>query len=279
MMMVGYAYQRGLIPLSETAILRAIELNGTAVKMNGRAFFWGRLLAHDASVIEQVSGAAVVASGEFELERFVADRVRDLERYQNAAYGRRYRALVERVQQAEQRIAGTAGELTEAAARNYFKVLAYKDEYEVARLHTDGSFQSYLSGAFDGGGKKTFYMAPPLLTRRDPRTGRRTKIALRAAWLDPLLRVMKHGKVLRGTAFDPFGRQKDRVIERALIGEFEEDVELALQRLTPQTIEAALALLRVPSSIRGFGVIKERNYENAQPVRQQYRAILQTSGQ
>lgn len=278
MMMVGYAYQRGLIPLSETAILRAIELNGTAVKMNGRAFFWGRLLAHDASVIEQVSGAAVVPSGEFELERFVADRVRDLERYQNAAYGRRYRALVERVQRAEQRIAGTAGELTEAAARNYFKVLAYKDEYEVARLHTDGSFQSYLSGAFDGGGKKTFYMAPPLLTRRDPRTGRRTKIALRAAWLDPLLRVMKHGKVLRGTAFDPFGRQKDRVIERALIGEFEEDVELALQRLTPQTIEAALALLRVPSSIRGFGVIKERNYENARPVREQYRAMLQTSG-
>jgi indolepyruvate ferredoxin oxidoreductase len=220
----------------------------------------------------------VVASGEFELERFVADRARDLERYQNAAYGRRYRALVERVQQAEQRIAGTAGELTEAAARNYFKVLAYKDEYEVARLHTDGSFQSYLSGAFDGGGKKTFYMAPPLLTRRDPRTGRRTKIALRAAWLDPLLRVMKHGKVLRGTAFDPFGRQKDRVIERALIGEFEEDVELALQRLTPQTIEAALALLRVPSSIRGFGVIKERNYENARPVRGQYRAMLQTSG-
>jgi indolepyruvate ferredoxin oxidoreductase len=278
MMMVGFAYQRGLIPLSEAAIGRAIELNGTAVKMNERAFFWGRLLAHDASVIERVSGSAAAASDEFDLERFVADRLRDLERYQNAAYGRRYTTLVDRVQQAERRIAGTAGELTEAAARNYFKVLAYKDEYEVARLHTDGSFHAYLSSAFDGSGKKMFYMAPPLLTHRDPRTGRRNKIALRAAWLDPLLRVMKYGKVLRGTAFDPFGRQKDRVIERALIGEFEEDVDLALQRLTAQTIEPAAALLRVPSSIRGFGVIKERNYENARPVRERYRVMLQESG-
>ncbi|MFM0502747.1 indolepyruvate ferredoxin oxidoreductase family protein [Paraburkholderia caffeinilytica] len=274
MMMVGYAYQRGLIPLSEAAIARAIELNGTAVKMNERAFFWGRLLAHDATVIEQVTGTAAAASDAFELERFVADRVRDLERYQNAAYGRRYRALVDRVRQAEQRVSGNAGELTEAVARNYFKVLAYKDEYEVARLHTDGSFHAYLSDTFEGGGKKVFYMAPPLLTRRDPRTGRRNKIALRGAWLDPLLRVMKYGKVLRGTTFDPFGRQKDRLIERALIGEFEEDVDLALQRLKPQTIESALALLRVPSSIRGFGVVKERNYENARPVRERYRAML-----
>jgi indolepyruvate ferredoxin oxidoreductase len=274
MMMVGFAYQRGLIPLSEAAIGRAIELNGTAVKMNERAFFWGRLLAHDANVIERVTGTIAAASAEFELERFVADRVRDLELYQNAAYGRRYMALVDRVRQAEQRVADAAGKLTEAVARNYFKVLAYKDEYEVARLHTDGSFSSYLSGAFDGGGKKMFYMAPPLLTRRDPRTGRRNKIALRAAWLDPLLRVMKFGKVLRGTAFDPFGRQKDRVIERTLIGEFEEDVDLALQRLNAQTAEAAIALLSVPSSIRGFGVVKERNYESSRPVRERYRAML-----
>jgi indolepyruvate ferredoxin oxidoreductase len=279
MMMVGYAYQFGLIPVSEEAIVRAIELNGTAVKMNERAFFWGRLMAHDESVIERISGAKTPESGVFELERFVADRVRDLERYQNAAYGRRYKALVGIVQQTERRMAGVVGELTEAVARNYFKVLAYKDEYEVARLHTDGGFRSYLSSAFDGGGKKTFYMAPPLLTRRDPRTGRRNKIALRAAWLDPLLRVMKYGKVLRGTPLDPFGRQQDRVIERALIGEFEEDVSLAVQSITPQTIETAIALLRVPSSIRGFGVIKERNYENARPVRQRYRAMLLTSDQ
>jgi len=278
MMMVGYAYQLGLIPLSEEAIGRAIELNGTAVQMNQRAFFWGRLMAYDASVIERISGTKAAESGVFELDRFVADRVRDLERYQNAAYGRRYKALVDSVQQIERRVASVVGELTEVVARNYFKVLAYKDEYEVARLHTDGSFRSHLSSAFDGGGRKTFYMAPPIFTRRDPRTGRRNKIALSAAWLDPLLRVMKHGKVLRGTLLDPFGRQQDRVMERALIGEFEEDVSLAVQSLTPRTIETAIALLRVPSSIRGFGVIKERNYENARPARQRYRSMLQTSG-
>jgi indolepyruvate ferredoxin oxidoreductase len=274
MMMVGYAYQLGLIPLSEEAIGRAIELNGTAVKMNERAFFWGRLLAHDASILERVSTTLPTQPAVFEFERFVADRVHDLTLYQNAAYGRRYKALVDGVQQAERRIAGSAGELAEAAARNYFKVLAYKDEYEVARLHTDGSFGAYLSNAFDGGGKKTFYMAPPLLTRRDERTGRRNKIALRGAWLDPLLRVLKHGKVLRGTPLDLFGRQQDRVIERALIGEFEEDVDLTLGGLTPLTIRTAIDLLSVPSSIRGFGVVKERNYANAQPVRQRYRAML-----
>jgi indolepyruvate ferredoxin oxidoreductase len=276
--MVGYAYQLGLIPLSEQAIGRAIELNGTAAKMNERAFFWGRLLAHDSSILERVATTLPTQPPVFELERFVADRVRDLTLYQNAAYGRRYKALVDRVQQAERRIADSSGQLAEAAARNYFKVLAYKDEYEVARLHTDGSFGAYLSNAFDGSGKKTFYMAPPLLTRRDERTGRRNKIALRGAWLDPLLRVLKHGKVLRGTPLDLFGRQQDRVIERALIGEFEEDVELTLVRLTPQTIRTAIDLLSVPLSIRGFGVVKERNYANAQPVRQRHRAMLLNNG-
>ena len=278
MMMVGYAYQLGLIPLSERAIGQAIELNGTAVKMNERAFFWGRLLAHDASILERVSNTLPEQPAVFELERFVANRVRDLTLYQNAAYGRRYKDLVDEVLQAEHRIVGSVGELTEAVARNYFKVLAYKDEYEVARLHTDGSFGAYLSNAFEGGGKKTFYMAPPLLTRRDERTGRRNKIALRGAWLDPLLRVLKHGKVLRGTPLDLFGRQQDRIIERALIGEFEKDVELTLGRLTPLTIGTAVNLLSVPLSIRGFGVLKERNYANAQPVRQRYRAMLLNNG-
>ncbi|WP_260433561.1 indolepyruvate ferredoxin oxidoreductase family protein [Burkholderia sp. Bp8998] len=278
MMMVGYAYQLGLIPLSEGAIRRAIELNGTAVEMNARAFFWGRLMAHDASVIEQVSSTLASESEAFIWDRFVADRVRDLERYQNAAYGRRYQALVDSVQQAERRVAGAAGALTEAVARSYFKVLAYKDEYEVARLHTDGIFRSYLSAAFEGGSKKTYYMAPPLLTRRSPHTGRRTKIALRAAWLDPILRVLKYGKVLRGTPLDPFGRQIDRVIERKMIGEFEEDVSLVLQSLAPRTLETAIALLQVPASIRGFGAIKERNYENSRPVRRLYRSMLESTG-
>ncbi|WP_233271905.1 indolepyruvate ferredoxin oxidoreductase family protein [Paraburkholderia acidiphila] len=276
MMMVGYAYQMGLAPLTEASILRAIELNGAAVKMNERAFLWGRLIAQDARVLERVTGAdAAVTNTPFELARFVAERERDLTLYQNAAYAARYRALVETVAQAERGIEGANGELAQAAARHYFKVLAYKDEYEVARLHTDGGFGAYLSGLFDGtAGKKTFHMAPPVLTRRDAQTGRRNKIALRGVWAEPLLRVLKHGKALRGTPLDPFARQRDRVIERAMIGEFEDDVRLVLGKLTQRTLAAAIGLLGVPGAVRGFGIVKERNYERSRNVREQYRAEL-----
>ncbi|WP_322034104.1 indolepyruvate ferredoxin oxidoreductase family protein [Paraburkholderia sp. J76] len=276
MMMVGYAFQSGLVPLAEASILRAIELNGAAVKMNERAFLWGRLIAQDARALERVAGADVAcANTSFDLARFVAQRERDLAQYQNAAYAARYRALIETVAQAERRIEGANGELAQAAARHYFKVLAYKDEYEVARLHTDGTFGAYLSGLFDGtAAKKTFHMAPPLLTRRDAQTGRRNKIALRAVWAEPLLRVLKHGKALRGTPLDPFARQRDRVIERAMIREFEDDVRLVLAKLTQQTLAAAIGLLGVPGSVRGFGIVKERNYERSRSVRERYRAEL-----
>ncbi|RAR48199.1 indolepyruvate ferredoxin oxidoreductase [Paraburkholderia unamae] len=277
MMMVGYAYQLGLVPLAEASILRAIELNGAAVKMNERAFLWGRLIAQDTRALERVEGAAADenAPGTFDFTRFVAARERDLTQYQNAAYAARYRALVDAVAQAERGVAGAHGALAEAVARHYFKVLAYKDEYEVARLHTDGSFGAYLRGLFDGAAdKKTFHMAPPLLTRRDPQTGRRNKIALRGAWAEPLLRVLKHGKALRGTPLDPFGRQRDRVIERAMIREFEDDVRLVLGKLTPQTLAAAVGLLGVPGAVRGFGIVKERNYENSRGTRARYRAEL-----
>ncbi|PVX73231.1 indolepyruvate ferredoxin oxidoreductase family protein [Paraburkholderia unamae] len=277
MMMVGYAYQLGLVPLAEASILRAIELNGAAVKMNERAFLWGRLIAQDTRALERVEGAAADenAPGTFDFTRFVAARERDLTQYQNAAYAVRYRALVDAVAQAERGVAGAHGALAEAVARHYFKVLAYKDEYEVARLHTDGSFGAYLRGLFDGAAdKKTFHMAPPLLTRRDAQTGRRNKIALRGAWAEPLLRVLKHGKALRGTPLDPFGRQRDRVIERAMIREFEDDVRLVLGKLTPQTLAAAVGLLGVPGAVRGFGIVKERNYENSRGTRARYRAEL-----
>ncbi|CAD6545224.1 hypothetical protein LMG27952_04277 [Paraburkholderia hiiakae] len=276
MMMVGYAYQMGLVPLTEASIQRAIELNGAAVKMNERAFLWGRLIAQDARALERVAGADVaVANTPFDFARFVAERERDLTQYQNAAYAARYRALIETVAQAERRIEGANGDLAQAAARHYFKVLAYKDEYEVARLHTNGGFGAYLSGLFDGtAGKKTFHMAPPLLTRRDAQTGRRNKIALRGVWAEPLLRVLKHGKALRGTPLDPFARQRDRVIERAMIGEFEDDVRLVLGKLTQQTLAAAIGLLGVPGAVRGFGIVKERNYERSRGVRERYRAEL-----
>jgi indolepyruvate ferredoxin oxidoreductase len=274
MMMVGFAFQRGLIPLSEAAIARAIELNGAAVVMNKRAFLWGRLIAQDAKTLDRLSESAARMETAFDLDTFVRARMDDLTLYQNSAYARRYQALVDRVREQERYASGAAGPLTEAVARSYFKVLAYKDEYEVARLHTDGSFEKQIAESFDGNGKFTFHMAPPLIAGYDNVTGRRKKLALRGWWLKPLLSVLKHGKVLRGTALDPFGRQSDRQMERALIGEFEDDVHLVLTQLSESNRKIAVELLALPMSIRGFGVVKENNYRAAQQQRRSWRTQL-----
>ncbi|WP_176053255.1 indolepyruvate ferredoxin oxidoreductase family protein [Paraburkholderia caribensis] len=274
MMMVGFGFQRGLIPLSETAIFRAIELNGAAVEMNRRAFLWGRLIAQDARVVERLSERPVTKDRIFDLDTFVQARKADLVAYQNAAYAKRYENLVEKVKAEEQRVQGACGALTESVARSYYKVLAYKDEYEVARLHTDGAFRRRLAESFEGGDKFTYHMAPPLLSSKDAKTGRRTKRALRGWWLVPMLNILKHGKVLRGTAVDPFGGQADRKIERALIREFEDDVRLVMSHLSHETHKVAVDLSALPMSVRGFGIVKENNYKAVQPLRRKLRNEL-----
>ncbi|NML30523.1 indolepyruvate ferredoxin oxidoreductase family protein [Paraburkholderia antibiotica] len=274
MMMVGFAYQRGLIPLSEAAIHRAIELNGASVAMNQRAFLWGRLIAHDPTLLDKVSRVPDSQEAPFELDAFVAARIDDLTAYQNAAYAKRYAQLVTKVKDEEARVNGACGALTEAVARSYYKVLTYKDEYEVARLHTDGSFKRRLAAQFEGDAKLTYHMAPPVLSRKDSTTGRRSKRAFDGRWMQPLLAVLKHGKVLRGTLADPFARQSDRRMERALIREFEDDVQLALSTLAPHSLKTAIDLAALPMSVRGFGIVKENNYRAIQPHRGEYRATL-----
>jgi indolepyruvate ferredoxin oxidoreductase len=274
MMMVGFAFQRGLIPLSEAAISRAIELNGAAVGMNKRAFLWGRLIAQDARVVDQLTLLQVAKDELFDLEAFVQARKTDLVAYQSPAYAKRYQALVEKVKAQECRVRGTHGELTESVARSYFKVLAYKDEYEVARLHTDGSFKRQLAENFEGGTKFTYHMAPPVLSRKDTRTGRRDKLALGGWWMMPMLNVLKHGKVLRGTFIDPFGRQTDRQMERALIREFEDDVDLAVSNLSNEMHKTAVDLTALPMNVRGFGIVKENNYKAVQSLRLKLRSEL-----
>ncbi|MEM5389622.1 indolepyruvate ferredoxin oxidoreductase family protein [Paraburkholderia phymatum] len=274
MMMVGFAYQKGLIPLSEEAIARAIELNGAALDMNKRAFLWGRLIAQDARAVDKLISMRDPHKEQFDIDRFVQARMNDLVAYQNAGYAKRYMEFVEKVKVAERRVQGARGELTESVARSYYKVLAYKDEYEVARLHTDGSFRRRLTENFEGDGKFTYHMAPPVLSRRDEKTGRRAKLALDGWWMTPILHVLKRGKVLRGTVIDPFGRQTDRKVERALIREFEDDVELAISNLSSQNHQAAVELVSLPMSVRGFGAIKEANYKAVQPLRQKYRKEL-----
>ncbi len=264
--MVGVAYQKGLLPLSAAAIERAIELNRVAVEMNTRAFRWGRRAAHDPEVVE---ARAAPASGSLEhrarstsLDEVIERRFEYLTEYQDAAYAGRYRNLVERVRQVEgQRVKGRA-DLTEAVARYHFKLLAYKDEYEVARLHTNGAFLDQLRRQFEGRPRLEVHLAPPLLAQRDPHTGHLRKRAY-GPWVLTAMRYLAHGKRLRGTPLDPFGYSAERRLERRLIADYEAVVEEVLTQLGPANHEIAVALARLPEQIRGFGHVKERHLEEA----------------
>jgi indolepyruvate ferredoxin oxidoreductase len=262
--LLGYAYQKGLVPVSAAALERAIELNGVAVEMNVQAFAWGRRAAHDRARVEAAArgeqaprSAEPLDSAEAPepLEALVEQRAAFLTGYQDAAYARRYRELVERVRAVErERGQGLAG-LAEAVARGYFRLLAYKDEYEVARLFTDGTFEAQLRDVFEGEFRVEYHMAPPFLARRDPVTGHLLKRAF-GPWLLRAMRGLARLRRLRGTALDPFGYTEERRTERALIGEYEAAVATLLEALSPANHALALELASLPESIRGFGHVK-----------------------
>ncbi|MDI1344133.1 MAG: indolepyruvate ferredoxin oxidoreductase family protein [Pseudolabrys sp.] len=258
--MIGYAYQKGYLPVGLEALEQAITLNGVAVKLNLLAFAWGRLAAHDMAMVQKVAGLAPsspVASVD-PVER----RAAFLTQYQDKAYAQRYRDFVATVKDAE-RAAGLAGtQLTEAVSRNYFKLLAYKDEYEVARLHTDTAFASRLAETFEPGFSIEFNMAPPLVSRIDPETGHRRKRAL-GSWLFPVLRLLALGKRLRGTPFDLFGWQVERQRERQLIGDYEATIRNLLPKLTERNYATAVQIAALPDDIRGFGHVKNKAMDEA----------------
>jgi len=262
--MLGYAWQKGLIPIGLEALEQAIELNGTAVLMNLAAFRWGRRAAHDRAAVEKLLAPAdnvvpfVRASRS--LEDIVAIRVRHLTAYQNAALARRYTSLVERAMAAEQKT-GRSG-LAEAVARNYARLLAYKDEYEVARLFAEASFATGLERQFEGDYKLRFHLAPPLFAKRDPRTGHLLKQEF-GAWMMPAFRLLAIFKGLRGTAFDPFGHTSERKRERALIGEYECLLDELLAGLTAANHGLAVKLASIPDDIRGYGHVKDAHIERA----------------
>jgi len=261
MLMLGYAYQKGWIPVSAASLERAIELNGVAVEFNKQSFVWGRRAAVDLERVERTARPAeVIALGEHfsrTVDELIERRVKFLTAYQNAAYAERYRKLVERVRQREKDIGGVT-KLTEAVARYYAKLLAYKDEYEVARLHADGALEQKIAGMFEGDYKLVFHLAPPLLARTDPATGEPRKIRF-GAWMLPVFGLLKSLRGLRGTAFDPFGHTAERRTERALIREYEADVERLLSKLTPANHPLAVQIASVPDDIRGFGHVKTRH--------------------
>ncbi len=263
--MVGYAWQKGLIPLSLAAIERAIELNGVAIEANRATLNWGRLAAHDPDRVNAAAGLvpqAATQSAPMSLEQLVERRAAMLVDYQDEAWAGRYRALVDAVAQAEKHAARDSTALAEAVARSFHKLMAYKDEYEVARLYTDGSFLQKLQQTFDGEYSLRLHLAPTLLSRRDPRTGELIKRSY-GPWMLKAMRVLARMKRLRGTAFDPFGRTEERRTERALIDEYERTIRGLLGRLDITNLPVAIQLAGLPEKIRGFGHVKQRNLEQA----------------
>jgi indolepyruvate ferredoxin oxidoreductase len=273
MFLLGFSWQKGLVPLSLESLIGAIELNGTAVPANKAAFAWGRLAAADLSRVAETAGIALARPEPKPLDEIIAFRERHLVAYQGQRTARRYRALVDRVRETEGRIFSGGTALTEAVARGYHKLLAIKDEYEVARLYADPSFRRTLEAQFDKVGRLEFHLAPPIFAKRDARTGHLQKRGF-GPWLMPAFGALARLKFLRGTPFDIFGRTDERRAERALILEYEETVEEILTSLSPDTLRAAVELASLPDRIRGFGHVKERAMRQAADERTRLLARL-----
>ncbi|MGB3447052.1 MAG: indolepyruvate ferredoxin oxidoreductase family protein [Xanthobacteraceae bacterium] len=261
MMMMGYAYQQGRLPLSAEALLQAIEINGVSIKMNTQAFQLGRLAAADpARLAQMIKGKdetiAPKTLDAMSLDEIVAHRSQLLTDYQNANLASAYRKVVDQVKVVAKQH-GFGEELPRAVAINYAKLLAYKDEYEVARLYTDGRFQKMLREQFEGDYKISFNLAPPVLSSELDTQGRPLKREFSARIL-PLFRLLAKMKGLRGTPFDVFGYNKDRKMERELIAGYERDIETVLRLVSPANIDIAIELLSLPDRIRGYGPVKEK---------------------
>jgi indolepyruvate ferredoxin oxidoreductase len=262
--MVGYAYQLGALPLGADAIEQAIALNGEAVPMNMAAFHWGRRAALDRDAVEALAKPKAedrdenrVLSQSF--EETVERRRAFLTTYQNAAYAERYRALVAKVKAAEQAKTPDKCGLAEAVARYLFKLMAYKDEYEVARLYTDGTFLKQVANDLGGDNLRfEFHLAPPLLAKTNPATGEPRKISF-GPWMMSGFKVLARFKFLRGTPFDIFGYSDERRMERKLIADYEALLPEILEKLTPDNHAFAVGLASIPEKIRGFGPVKARH--------------------
>ncbi len=270
--MLGFAIQKGVVPVSLEAVERAVELNNVAVDFNKRALLWGRRAAHDIAVVENRATHPAPKP----VHRDIADtlpamidkRVDFLSAYQNAAYGQRYLDLVRRVEIAERnRTPGFDG-LTEAVVRHAFKLMAYKDEYEVARLFTDGNFERQLRDQFAGDYKLQFNLAPPLFAERDPETGELKK-KVYGSWVLPVFRLLAGLKRLRGTRWDLFGYTSERKMERQLIEDYFVLMAEVADSLGPDNHAAAVELASIPDQIRGYGHVKDRHLAAAKSRKKQ----------
>ena len=287
--MLGYAWQKGFVPVSMEALMRAIELNGAAIELNKRAFYWGRLAAHDIASVKKAAavrsapafidfvGASEAAtdahehlatSAAFEgfgklaqsLDETIALRVKYLSEYQDTAYAQRYKALVAQVRAAEAKL-GSSSTLAETVARYAFKLMAYKDEYEVARLYTTGDFQKRIAETFDGDYTIRFNLAPPLLAKKDA-DGHLVKSEY-GPWIFTAFKLLAKLKGLRGGFFDVFGRTAERKMERQLIVDYFRTVEELIGKLDAGNLALAVQIAEVPEHIRGYGHVKEAHLAKA----------------
>ena len=275
MFLMGYVWQKGLIPVSLAAIERAVELNNVAVRFNLDAFAWGRRVAHDPLVGENKTPEEVVFNPQAAaLPVLINRRARFLEEYQDASYANRYREFVEMVCDKETSLMGGRSEMifSRAVVEGLFKLMAYKDEYEVARLFASQDFSNYLKKQFSSKPRLTFHLAPPLISRRDPHTGHLKKREF-GPWILPVFKFLAGFKRLRGSHWDIFGYTAERKMERKLIEEYRELISHLLPDIETENYDTAEALAKLPMEMRGFGHIKEENVEKAK--QRQQRLLMQ----
>ena len=255
--------------------MHAIEMNGTAVEANKAAFTWGRYAAVDLARVAAAAGVSTEQPVPRSVDEIILIREAHLAGYQSRRLARRYRALVERVRETERRRCSGGTALTEAVARDYAKLLAVKDEWEVARMFAAPAFRSALRDEFGSLERLEFHLAPPFFGRRDPATGHLQKRSF-GGWLMPVFRVLASLRFLRNTPLDPFARTAERRSERALIADYEATMEDLLDRLSPETLPVAVALAALPERIRGFGHVKERSMRLAEAERARLQERLRT---
>jgi len=264
--LLGYAWQRGLVPVTLEGLYRALELNGVNIPENRQALGWGRLAAEDSGYVIRAAGLDVQPPSPMTLEELIEHRSGLLVAYQNAAYARQYRDAVTRVRDREQAVCPDRTDLTAAVARYLYKVMAYKDEYEVARLYTDGRFQAQLRQTFEGDLRLGFHLAPPIFNRGVDAQGRPLKRRF-GPWMLGAMGVLARFRFLRGTAFDPFGRFAERREERALVDDYRNLLEQLVSGLSPDNHAVAVELATLPDQVRGYGPVKSESIHQYRQAR------------
>ena len=268
--LVGYAIQKGLFPISISAIERAIELNGVSIDMNKESIYWGRLAAMDIKKLESITSTKNTSSEVTEsLNSIIEDRYKFLIDYQDTKYANKYKSLIDKIIMVDESISNNRDDLSVAAAKFYFKLMAYKDEYEVARLHTGHEIKKYIEDKLEGNYKIEYSLAPPVFGGRDKLTGRYPKRKL-PSYTYYLFLLIKHFKFLRGTPFDLFGMSSHRKTERSLILDYQSMLLELVRGINIENYDAAVKIASLPDHIKGYDVVKELNIEKTKLLKEQY---------